>query len=121
MQALDYQKFQDHEVFARYASKQIASWPIDFMFVADDILQAMQATAVVADFGSCKVKVPSINHMIALKLHALKQGQKHREDKDLIDVKKLVELGEVDLKSFRQLCERYDRIDVYEKFKGFCA
>ena len=53
--------------------------------------------------------------MIALKLHALKQRQSHREEKDLSDVRELLKLNVVESDEFRQLCEKYDRLDVFTK------
>ena len=43
--------------------------------------------------------------------------QPHREEKDCRDVAKLKELSNMSEDEFRQLCEKYDRLDLYEILK----
>ncbi|MCB0333985.1 MAG: nucleotidyl transferase AbiEii/AbiGii toxin family protein [Bdellovibrionales bacterium] len=109
---------QNHEVFARFEPREIASWPIDLMFVEKEILKEILARSEDASFGSVSAPVPCIEHMIALKLHALKQRQSFREEKDFIDVQELRKRSNLSQEAFRALCEKYDRIDVYERLDG---
>ena len=112
---LKYKSFQSHEVFERFEPGTIAEWPVDLMFVDSTIFKQLCSEAVLGDFGTVIVGVPSVRHMIALKLHALKQRQSHREEKDLSDVRELLKLNVVESDEFRQLCEKYDRLDVFTK------
>ena len=121
MSDLNYQQIQSHEVFARFKPNLIEAWPIDLMFVEQDIIEQLLKESITIDFGTCNVQVPSVLHLLALKLHALKQRQEFREDRDLIDVKQLISLGKVDEATFRQLCQKYDRVDVYEQLKKWCT
>lgn len=121
MEALRYSAVQTHEVFARFKPPDLAAWPIDFMFVDMEVFKQMLQEAVPADFGSINAEVPSLRHMLALKLHALKQRQKHREQRDILDVIKLKELSGISEAEFLELCRNYDRLDLYEKIStGRC-
>lgn len=115
--SLGYVAMQQHEVFARFKPNEIAAWPIDLMFVQRPIVDQMLAEALMVDFGSVSSPIPSVRHMVALKLHALKQRQQHREEKDFLDIKRLIDLAKISDEELRQLCVKYDRIDVYERLK----
>ncbi|RMG42638.1 MAG: hypothetical protein D6719_05990 [Candidatus Dadabacteria bacterium] len=117
---LGYKQVQTHEVFARFKPAALVAWPVDLMFVEPNVFAQLLSEAGISDFGCCKVKIPSIRHMLALKLHALKQRQKHREGKDVVDVIELLKLGNIAESTFRQLCEKYDRLDLYERLKEYC-
>ena len=66
--------------------------------------------------GTHNVRIPSIEHLIALKLNVLKQVGKARELKDLADIVALVKIGKLDVKDdkFRLLCKKYGTIQIYE-------
>lgn len=117
MGTLKYTQVQEHPVFARFQYSDIAGWPIDLMFVDPPILNELVVDSIEEDFGDCTAKIPSLEHMIALKLHALKQRQDHRENKDLLDIMELLPKSNIDNEKLRQLCEKYDRIDLYERLK----
>lgn len=119
MDQLNYKQFQHHEVFGRFESDEIASWPIDLMFVEKKVFQQLVSSSSKYYFGDCKCHVPSATHMISLKLHALKQRQAHREGKDIVDIQEILKLNLIDSEELRQLCERYDRIDLYEQFQKY--
>ena len=70
-----------------------------------------------AQVMSEKFRVPSLNHLIALKLHALKNNLPHRELRDLRDIIELVKQHKIDVKteSFRNLCQKYGTEEVYKK------
>lgn len=114
-----YQQVQAHPVFARFKSVDIAAWPIDFMFVSPEVFSKLLDESSVKDFGDTAVLVPCIKHMIALKLHALKQRQAHRETKDLLDIQELLRMESIEPEELRQLCEKYDRMDLYEQLRRF--
>ncbi len=75
--------------------------------------------------GRCGVqsKIPSLEHLLALKLHALRYGHVGRYGKDLIDVESLVGVNGLDLASekMRQLFLNYGAIQIYEQIRRFIA
>jgi predicted nucleotidyltransferase len=70
-----------------------------------------------ADVGKTKVRVASVEHLIALKLHALKHGNPRRELKDLLDVVSLCEANRIDVngEKFEQLCKRYGTKKIHSQ------
>ena len=67
--------------------------------------------------GEQAVKVPSLDHLLALKLHVLKQNLGHRVIKDLDDVIRLVLANRLDIRTehYRKLFKRYGTIAEYER------
>ena len=63
------------------------------------------------------MKVPSLKHLMALKLHALKNNQIYREYPDLVDLINLVRFNKVDVtkNGFRELCLQYGNRALYDK------
>ena len=61
--------------------------------------------------------VPSLNHLLAMKFHAMKQSPKLREMKDLLDVAVMIKENKVNVSSddFRDLCLRYGTPEIYKK------
>ncbi|MCB0332098.1 MAG: nucleotidyl transferase AbiEii/AbiGii toxin family protein [Bdellovibrionales bacterium] len=115
--ALGYECFQKHHVFCRYSAKGLDNWPIDLMLVDDEVFESLLAESIERELSGCSVHIPSAQHMIALKLHALKQHHPHREAKDTLDIAELLRLHEISNEEFQRMCEKYGRIDLYDKFK----
>ncbi|WKZ56986.1 MAG: nucleotidyl transferase AbiEii/AbiGii toxin family protein [Bdellovibrionota bacterium] len=108
---------QNSEYFARFRPDSIAAWPIDLMFVDDDTFNKIKASASEFEFGTVKAPVASVVHLIALKLHALKQSQEHRSAKDFSDLLFLVGrsgLGEQELEA---LCATHGNRALWERLK----
>ncbi len=63
------------------------------------------------------VRMPSLEHLLSLKLHALKNTRLDRFLKDFLDVENLIRINKLDLKSenIRQLFQKYGTMEVYEK------
>ncbi len=112
-----YECHQKHDVFCRYSPKGLDNWPIDLMLVNDRVFEPLMVDSVTAELSQCTVRIPSAHHMIALKLHALKQRHEHREAKDSLDVAELLRLNEISNEEFQHMCKKYDRMDLYDKFK----
>ncbi len=56
---------------------------IDLMLVANETFAEMQKNACPISFGMIRARMVSLNHLMALKLHVLKQHQRHRGAKDM--------------------------------------
>lgn len=61
--------------------------------------------------------VPSVNTLIALKLHALKNNFKLRENKDLSDIIELIRINKISYKTkeFKELCLKFGTEEIYQK------
>ncbi len=101
---LGYEIFQDRGVFLQLTPPVAGAWPVDLMFVpAETFTQTMSAALEVDMFG-VRMLIPCLDHLLALKVHALKHGHVGRFGKDLLDVDNLVRINKVDFQSdkFRQ-------------------
>jgi hypothetical protein len=106
----------EHEHFAQFASA--LGWiDLDLMFVNDPTFDTMFAASELRSLGPTEGRFPSLEHLIALKLHVLKQGIPHRMLGDTDDVINLVLANRVDLRQekWRQLFVKYGSVDLYEK------
>jgi predicted nucleotidyltransferase len=116
--SMGYKLFHRHKAFSQYSPPSLEVWPIDLMFVEDKTFDSLFAESAEVNFGGTHdVRIPSIEHLIALKLHVLKQVGKERELKDLADIVALVKIGRLDVndENFRLLCEKYGTLSIYEK------
>lgn len=105
------------EVFARFRGNDHYLMDIDFMFVDKETLDKIIKDGNEISISKQKFIIPSLNTLIALKLHAIKYNQKLREYKDLPDIINLIRANNVDYKSkkFRGLCLKYGTQELYKK------
>jgi hypothetical protein len=106
---LGYKIFHEQDTFMQFSSPQDTGWPVDLMFVNEQTFLKMFAGSVEQTMKGAVVRIPSVEHLIALKIHALKYTNPRRQLKDLLDVASLIELNNIDIngKEFSVLCERY--------------
>ena len=109
--------------FTQLSSAEAGAWPVDLMVVREPSFSEMFAAARDAEMYGVRVKVPALEHLLALKLHAMKHGHIGRYAKDLIDVEELVRVNRLDLKAenLRQLFLKYGSLQIYEQICRFVA
>jgi hypothetical protein len=114
---LDYVIYKDGGNFIQLSSEQHAAWPVDLMLVQKRTFAPMFAASQEADLYGTPSRIPSLKHLIALKLHALKNTRLDRFLKDFLDVENLIRINNLDLKSenIRQLFVRYGTMELYDK------
>lgn len=105
------------EVFARFKSNKYYLTDIDFMFVDRETLDKIIKSGKEASIARQKFIVPSLETLIALKLHAIKYNRKLREYKDLPDIINLIRTNRLNYKNkgFRELCLKYGTEELYKK------
>ena len=105
------------EVFARLRCTRPYLMDLDFMFVDKETLDKIINDGRKISIAGQKFIVPSLNHLIALKLHAIKYNLKIREYKDLSDIIELIKVNKVKVKSneFKNLCLKYGTEELYNK------
>ncbi len=98
-----------HAVFHMYHPTRAGLPPVDLMLVDDTTFAKFSADAAPSTLEKTPVLIPSLPHLIALKLHALKFGGEHRHARDQLDVAELVRLNKVDLAAdnYREIFQRY--------------
>ena len=105
------------EVFARLKSNTPYLMDLDFMFVDKETLEKIIKEAKLINIAGEKFLVPSLNHLIALKLHAIKYNPKIHEFKDLLDIIELIKVNKVNIKTneFKNLCLKFGTEELYHK------
>ena len=105
------------EVFARLIGEKPYLMDLDFMFVDKETLDKIINEGEEINIAGQKFIVPSLNHLIALKLHAIKYNPKIREYKDLSDVIELIKINKLKVKNeeFKNLCLKYGTEELYHK------
>ncbi len=113
--AMRYKMFHEHGSFVQFEPDDIGAWPVDLVFVSDDTFEGLKKDAKEFQFRECKAFVPSTKHLIAMKLHALKQNPNDRYQ-DLADIKELLLIMKLDVKAeeFKNLCLKYGSEELYE-------
>jgi predicted nucleotidyltransferase len=114
---LDYGVFKDGGNFIQLSSAKQAAWPVDLMLVQEKTFQPMFAASREVDLYGTHSRIPSLEHLLALKLHALKNTRLHRFLKDFLDVENLIRINKLDIKSknTRQLFLKYGTLELYDK------
>lgn len=117
LESLGYKLFHDHPAFMQFSPPDIVAWPVDVMIVDKETFDGFQRGGKEFDIGGACILVPRIEHLIALKLHALKQNQAYRELKDLDDILELLERTDIDAagEQFRKFCESYGTVEIYQR------
>ena len=112
-----YKKALLQENFAQFESSKLSLLDVDFMFVDRETL-----TKIIKEGEKLKIvgqtfTVPSLFHLIALKLHSIKHNSKIRLTKDLPDIINLIRINEINVKDkdFRELCLKYGTEEIYNK------
>lgn len=95
--------------------------PVDFMLVNEQTFQRMEGEAGATKICDFNFRVPSLNHLLALKIHALKYGPPVRGLKDFSDVLHLIEVNRIEPlgDNFRALCDKYGDKTIYERIVKF--
>lgn len=110
---------QDHiqEVFASLTADKTYFMDLDFMFVDKETFDKIVKEGKSVEIAGQKFTVPCLNHLIALKLHAIKYNPKIREFKDFLDIAELIKVNKVNIKSdkFKNLCLKYGTKELYGK------
>ncbi len=111
------------EVFVQLAPPRSGEWPVDLMLVGEPTFAPMLAASRQVEMYGVQLRIPSLLHLLALKLHALKHTRAHRFLKDFQDVEGLVRINQLDLQSqnIRQLFLKYGNLDLYEKVVRACS
>jgi len=93
----------------------------DLMLVNDQTFEQFWIDSIVPvppdSYG--ETRFVSLNHLIALKCHAIKHGHAGRVEKDVDDILELVKINKVDIadEKFRQLILKHGLPELYDKIK----
>ncbi|MEW6745887.1 MAG: nucleotidyl transferase AbiEii/AbiGii toxin family protein [Planctomycetota bacterium] len=115
--SLGYKLYHDHPSFMQFMAPSIDTWPVDLILVDGPTFTGLHHDGREVELGAARVIVPSVEHLLALKLHVLKQQQPERELRDLEDILGLIERARVDVSrpAFLHLCEKYGTREIHDR------
>lgn len=115
--SLGYKLTNEKGTFRQYAAGEIGPMPVDLMFVNKPTFAGIQSAARTVTIEGARLPFVSLEHLLMLKLHALKYSHLGRFLKDFDDVIRLVEVNKIDLRSplIRDLFLKYGNADLYGK------
>ena len=105
MKSLGYESVHEPtELNVRYSQRGLAI--VDFIFADEITFSQMEASARAVQVLGVSVRVPSLEHLLAMKLFALEQGKRL---KDLGDISELVRANGLDVHGdvFEKLCLKF--------------
>jgi len=120
LQRIRYSVYFEHENFIQFKPPELGLWPVDLMLVDDGVFSKLDESAEVVELGGIQVRVPSIKHLIALKLHAMKERFQKGSLKDFDDIVNLLKVGGLDIASneLRELSLKYVSEEQYQQLKA---
>jgi predicted nucleotidyltransferase len=112
-----YKEDYRQKVFTRLTTNSDYLVDLDFMFVDRETLSKIINKGSEIKIAEQKFIVPSLNHLIALKLHSIKNNPKLRMNKDLPDIIELIKVNKIDAKNkaFKDLCIKYGTQELYNE------
>lgn len=117
LEKVGYKKDFIQENFAQLKSSQLSLLDVDFMFVDQDTLTKILKESKEIEIANQKLLVPSLNHLIALKLHSIKYNPKLRLSRDLPDIINLIRINDLGYQNdeFKELCLKFGSNEIYSK------
>ena len=112
-----YKQISSHENFAQFKSTRLSLMNVDFMFVEKETLTKILNESREIKIAHQKFIVPSVEHLIALKLHAIKYQEKLRFYKDFPDILNLIKANQINIKNenFKIICLKFGSQEIYQK------
>ena len=117
LQKVGYKTDLIQDNFAQLKSTKTSLMDVDFMFVDSETLDKILKESKKIKIAMQEFFVPSLYHLIALKLHSIKYNQKIRLTRDLPDIINLLRINDVNIKNnkFKVLCLKYGTEEIYRK------
>lgn len=112
-----YKKAILQENFVQLQSNRLSLLDVDFMFVDQETLTKIMKEGERFKIVGQTFIVPSLYHLIALKLHSIKYNPKIRLTKDLPDIINLIRINKIDIneKRFKELSFKFGTEEIYNK------
>jgi hypothetical protein len=117
LQAEGFKEANDGGTFVQFSPPYGTEWNLDLMLVNHETFAKLHGAARQAVMLGITTLVPCAEHLVGLKLHAMKFGPARRQDKDLLDVLTLIENANLDPRSeaFKKLIEQFGTAEIYER------
>ena len=119
LQAAGYQKGLESPVVARFKGDGKLFLDIDLMPIDPGTIQKILKRSQKLTIAGHSFPVLSLEHLIAMKFHAIKNDPESRESKDLLDIIQLVRRNGMDASGpeLRKICEVYGTPELFKKIQ----
>ena len=107
------------ENFVRYSHSSLYLMDVDVVFVDRETFKKMVKESRVYRIGKVEMLVPSLEHLIAPKLHAIKNSPE-RENRDIGDIIELLKSNrdKISAAELRSICCKYGPKKIFAKLDG---
>jgi hypothetical protein len=115
--SMGYTPFREGLVFAQFNAASPDQLPLDLMLVNAATFEKMYADAIPGSGDTGGARVVSLQHLLALKCHAIKHGHEGRIVKDADDVIRLVQAHGIDVNQpeWRDMFLKFGTAELHEK------
>jgi predicted nucleotidyltransferase len=115
--ALGYIPHGEGPTFIQFNPPDTVTLPLDLMIVSEDTYRRLEAAAVDVPVSAAGVRAVGLQHLLALKAHAIRHGHPGRVEKDVDDVIGLVRANHLDVAEplWRGLFLKYGPPELHEK------
>ena len=116
---LGYEAEYEAGPFAQFTATGSNGPRLDLMLVNESTFEKIARRAATTRYLEATINAVCVEHLIALKLHVLRQDLEHRRLKDFLDVVELVKVNQVDLQSaeMQEIFARYGTEDLLRRIK----
>jgi predicted nucleotidyltransferase len=105
------------DLVARFTGPGAEDRMVDFLFVDPHTMERLLGDAGQTVIGGESCALPSVQHLVAMKLHAIRSDRRRRELVDFPDIVMMLQKNGVDVRdeSFRTMCLKFGDADLYDR------
>jgi hypothetical protein len=110
LEGMGYRMYFATEAFQRYQGMTDSNlFPVDLMLLSPETFSKLQKSSIPRQVGTVELPIPAALHLVAMKLHALRQPERARQGKDLPDVIGLIRCSQIDVQGneFQAMVDKY--------------
>lgn len=117
LEKFGYKKFHQNELFARFEISDFRFIPVDLMFLDEKTFSGILKEGKRIEILDYLFVVPSLDHLLAMKIHAMKGSPERRFYKDMPDIVNLVKQNNLKIESehIRNLFLKYGNRELYDQ------
>lgn len=121
LEKFGYRSFHENKLFERFENSDLRFMVVDLLLMDPKTLEGIISEGKKVKIIEHEFIIPSLNHLLAMKLHAMKQSPDMRFYKDLPDIVSLIQKNKIDVTSvsFRDLCLKFGTEDLHKELLHF--
>ncbi len=117
MNGIGYKEALRTNLFVRMKGISENDMMIDFLFADRKTMEKLKHASDRVTIDNRVFLVPSLFHLIAMKLHSIKNSGRHRFTTDMTDIVKLIQVNNINIEdeSFKRMCLKFGNDDLYNQ------